>query len=141
MKKSLEFVEAVYDDLKGLYVATKKDLKALAERHNFQGARVDEWLLKFIIWSYIVTALMLNWSVCPRLKTRKTLCLHLSSYAPVVIVSHACRVLRTSPRGVCMFWVRHRVATLLYLVKCLLFAITMSAVFITAVVAAVGSLV
>ena len=71
MKKSLEFVEAVYDDLKGLYVATKKDLKALAERHNFQSARVDEWLLKFIIWSYTVTALMLNWSVRPKLKTRQ----------------------------------------------------------------------
>ena len=50
--------------------------------------------------------------------------------APAAIVSRAC-VLCASPRGVCIFWVRHRIATLLYLVKCLLFAIIASAVFIT----------
>ena len=35
MEKSLEFVRAKYDDLKNIYVAAKKDLKALGERLNF----------------------------------------------------------------------------------------------------------
>ena len=32
MEKSLEFVGAEYDGLKGLYVAAKKDLKALGKK-------------------------------------------------------------------------------------------------------------
>ena len=42
MKKSLEFVGAEYDDLKGRYVEAKKDLKALGEGLNFFSAQVDE---------------------------------------------------------------------------------------------------
>ena len=42
MEKSLELVGAEYDDLKGIYVAAKKNLKALGERFNFLGARVNE---------------------------------------------------------------------------------------------------
>ena len=42
MKKSLEFVRAEYDDLKGRYVEAKKDLKALGEGLNFFSAQVDE---------------------------------------------------------------------------------------------------
>ena len=38
----MEFVGAVYDDLKDPYVAAKKNLKALGERLNFLSARVDE---------------------------------------------------------------------------------------------------
>ena len=38
MEKSLEFVGAEYDDVKGLYVAAKKDLKALDERLTFPSA-------------------------------------------------------------------------------------------------------
>ena len=41
-KKSLEFVGAEYDDLKGRYVEAKKDLKALGEGLNFLSAQVDE---------------------------------------------------------------------------------------------------
>ena len=46
IEKSLEFVGAEYDDLKGLQVAAKKDLKALGERVNFASARVDEMAIK-----------------------------------------------------------------------------------------------
>jgi len=46
MEKSLEFVGAEYDDLKGLYVAAKKDLKALGEGLNFLSARVDEMAIE-----------------------------------------------------------------------------------------------
>ena len=42
METSLEFAEAECDDLKGLQVAAKKDLKALGERVNFVSARVNE---------------------------------------------------------------------------------------------------
>ena len=42
MEKSLEFVGAEYDDLKGRYVEAKKDLKALGEGLNFLSAQVDE---------------------------------------------------------------------------------------------------
>ena len=42
MENSLEFVVAVYDELKGLFVAARKDLKALGERLNFVSAQVDE---------------------------------------------------------------------------------------------------
>ena len=41
-KKSLDFVGAEYDDLKGRYVEAKKDLKALGEGLNFLSAQVDE---------------------------------------------------------------------------------------------------
>ena len=41
MVKSLEFVRAKYDDLKGIHVAAK-DLKALRERLNFLSAQVVE---------------------------------------------------------------------------------------------------
>ena len=52
VEKSLEFVGAEYEDLKGLHAAAKKDLKALGERLNFLSARVDKiWLLKLIILS------------------------------------------------------------------------------------------
>ena len=42
MKKSVEFVGAEYDDLKGHYLEAKKDLKALGEGLNFLSAQVDE---------------------------------------------------------------------------------------------------
>lgn len=42
MVKSLEFVRAEYDDLKGIYAAAKKDLEALRERLNFLSAQVVE---------------------------------------------------------------------------------------------------
>ena len=42
MEKSLAFVGAGYDDLKGRYVEAKKDLKALGEGLNFLSAQVDE---------------------------------------------------------------------------------------------------
>ena len=42
MEKSLEFVGAEYDDLKGRYVEAKQDLKALGEGLNFLSAQVDE---------------------------------------------------------------------------------------------------
>ena len=72
-----------------------------------------------------VEKMCVNWLVDPRV-----FCL-----ASAGIVSRAC-VLRASPRGMFLFCVRLRVATLFYLVKCLLFAIIVSAVFITGVVAA-----
>ena len=44
----------------------------------------------------------------------------------------AAHVYYARPLVACVyFWVRHRIATLLYLVKCLLFAIIVSAVFNT----------
>ena len=46
MEKSLEFVGAEYEDLKGPYVAAKKGLKALGEGLNFLSARVDEMIIK-----------------------------------------------------------------------------------------------
>lgn len=57
--------------------------------------------------------------------------------APAVIVGNAC-VLRRSSLGPRVVRVRHLVATLLPLVKYLLFAIVVSSVFITGVEAAVG---
>ena len=42
IEKSLEFVGAEYDDLKGRYVEAKKDLKALGEGLNFLSSQVDE---------------------------------------------------------------------------------------------------
>ena len=42
MVKYLEFVRAEYDELKGIYAAAKKDLKALRERFNFLSAQVVE---------------------------------------------------------------------------------------------------
>ena len=42
MEKSLEFVGAEYQEIKGLHVAVKKELKALGERLNFLSARVNE---------------------------------------------------------------------------------------------------
>jgi len=42
MEKSLELVGAEYDDLKGIYVAAKENLKGLGERFYFLGARVNE---------------------------------------------------------------------------------------------------
>ena len=42
MEKSLAFVGAEYDDLKGRYLEAKKDLKALGEGLNFLSAQVDE---------------------------------------------------------------------------------------------------
>ena len=68
--KSLEFVGAEYDDLKGRYVEAKKDLKALGEGLNFLSvsSRRNDYILKLIIWSNtVITALTLNWPVCPRL--------------------------------------------------------------------------
>ena len=41
-EKSLEFVTAEYDDLKGLHKAVQNDLKALSDRLNSLNARVDE---------------------------------------------------------------------------------------------------
>ena len=46
MEKSLEFVGAEYAYLKGLYVAAKKDLKALDERLTFPSAQVDEMTIE-----------------------------------------------------------------------------------------------
>ena len=46
MEKSLEFVGAEYDHLKGLYVAAKKDLKVLGERLNILSTRVDEMAIE-----------------------------------------------------------------------------------------------
>ena len=46
MEKSLEFVGAEYEELKGLHVAAKKDLKALGERLNFLSDRVDEMAIE-----------------------------------------------------------------------------------------------
>ena len=46
MEKSLEFVGAEYDDLKGLYVAAKKDINAHGEGLNFLSARVDEMAIE-----------------------------------------------------------------------------------------------
>ena len=45
-KKTLEFVGAEFDDLKGVYVAVKKDLKALGERFNFLSAPVNEMAIE-----------------------------------------------------------------------------------------------
>ena len=42
MEKSLEFVGAEYDDLKGRYIEAKKDLKAIGKGLNFLSAQVDE---------------------------------------------------------------------------------------------------
>ena len=46
MEKSLEFVGAEYEEIKGLHVAVKKELKALGERLNFLSARVDEMAIE-----------------------------------------------------------------------------------------------
>ena len=46
VEKSLEFVGAEYEDLKGLHAAAKKDLKALGERLNFLSARVDKMAIE-----------------------------------------------------------------------------------------------
>lgn len=46
MEKPLEFVGAQYDDLKGLYVVAKKDLKAVGELLNFLSAPVDEMAIE-----------------------------------------------------------------------------------------------
>ena len=46
MGKSQEFVGVEYEDLRGLYVAAKKDLKALGERLNFHSVRVDEMAIE-----------------------------------------------------------------------------------------------
>ena len=46
MEKSLEFVGAEYEDLKGLHAAAKKVLKALGERLNFLSARVDKMAIE-----------------------------------------------------------------------------------------------
>ena len=49
MEKSLEFVRAEYGDLKSIYVAAKKDLKALGERLNFLPAQVVEMAIEIDI--------------------------------------------------------------------------------------------
>jgi len=46
MEKSLDFFRAPYDDLKGPYVAAKKDVKALGERLNFLSAWVYEMAIE-----------------------------------------------------------------------------------------------
>ena len=46
MEKSPEFIGAEYDDLKGIYVAVKKDLKALGEGLNFLSARDNEMTIE-----------------------------------------------------------------------------------------------
>ena len=46
MENSLEFVGAEFEDLKGLHVAAKKDLRELGERLNFLRARVDEMAIE-----------------------------------------------------------------------------------------------
>ncbi|XP_068739324.1 uncharacterized protein [Montipora capricornis] len=46
METSLEFVGAEYEELKGLHVAAKKDLKALGERLNFLSDRVHEMAIE-----------------------------------------------------------------------------------------------
>ena len=47
MEKSIDFAGAVYDDIKGLYVAAKKDLKGLGEGLNTLSTLVDEMTIEF----------------------------------------------------------------------------------------------
>ena len=63
MEKSLEFVRAEYDDLKGIYVAAKEDLKPLGERINFLGTQVDEMAIEIdnlVQHSYTVDVLLIR---------------------------------------------------------------------------------
>ena len=46
IEKSLEFVRAEYEELKGLHVAVKKELKALGEQLNFLSAGGDEMAIE-----------------------------------------------------------------------------------------------
>ena len=48
-KNLYNFLGAPFDDLKGPYVAAKKDLKALVERLTFLALDSTKWLLKLII--------------------------------------------------------------------------------------------
>ena len=59
-EKSLEFVGAEYDDLKGFYEEAKKDLKTLGERLILLEPELTKWLAKSITWSNIAIALMSN---------------------------------------------------------------------------------
>lgn len=67
-EKSLEFVRAEYDDLKGLHKAVQNDFKALSDRLNSLSARVEEMAIEIDnLVQHSYSSLMLNSLVCPRL--------------------------------------------------------------------------